>query len=1340
MKEILFTSSLRRGISFGAQTVLLLILSFIFRTEAQAQCTPSCNTTNISIDTNCVAVVTRDMVGTLPPGCTGSYRINLRASMSGPVLETVDNGNLLVDGIDGNGDPYDFINKSMVLELVALDGTPPYNYCWNWHRFEDKLPPIIHCGLDTVPCYVDYRFAGVDPDDCSGPITVYTLDSLVEELNCDAYPGLLRRIVREFYAEDAVGNKSAVCNDTVYIARPDADSLNWPAMDTLYCDQNYAKDGNGNPSPSVSGFPTIGAGHYPLWPNGIEACGMVTSYSDRVIPFSCTKKVMRTWTINEWYCGIDYTYERVQVIVIRDTTPPVLTVPDDVTISSTTNSCSRDFYVPQATATDNCQTSLNWKVTWTGGYKNQNGGFTLNLPVGRHVFYYNVNDGCNNAEADSMVVTVVDDVAPNAICIENTVATIPNGSEFVRVPAASFDNGSWDNCGPVTFKVRRMNPDCYPDLDKYVTAPGYDYLDFYCCDVGAPLQVILRVIDQSGNYSECMVNITIQDKSAPTLVCPPDWGIYCDQVNNPYNPHPVYIDWNDLGATFGRIITDGSPSRKGDVQQGEDIFHNINLDGNSKDNCGVDVDEDVTIDSSSCGWRKITRKFTVTDPGGLSRTCTQVINIYRSPLYLHRNYFAAPHDTTIINGTCVVDGLDPDDLGDLYRPRFAYYNDSISNCYDLAYNYRDEVYHIVDNACFKILRYWTIIDWCYAAEYGIDEALATAVKFTQVIKVMNNIAPTFSPIADFEVCSNDLTCESELVTVTASANDDCTPANLLKYEWRIDLNYSVSGVPTWDIYGNGNTISRELPLGVHKICFYATDGCANVSEECFVVTVKNCKKPSPVAHRLVTEIMPSSGNITLPARYFDAGSFSSCGGPVRFSYSSNVNDTLRTWDCDDIGDDPPVTVEFWVTDQWGNQDYVLVTIVIQDNNGVCDDQLRERIAGQILTPNTEGIPRIDVNAGSGLNTKTSNTGDYKFSSIQFGDTYIVKPTSDIDPLNGVETGDIVKIQNHILGKKLIDDPYKMIAADVTMDNEIKGSDVIEMRKLILGKSTAFSSNRSWRFVDKKYHFTGSPFASSFPEQISVTPMETLNGIDFYGVKLGDVNGNVKLSFNDNNVEVRSGQKLEFTAKYQVLPVGQPLDVRFHIDQIANIDGFQMALQTINGVTIKGIRSNDINFTDDNYNILNPKNARLSWTSNGAKNTEGTITVTLVADSPVRLSQAIHLNDTDMKSAGYGTDDSNYQVEVRFGDEAGKGVVVYQNRPNPFSNATVIGFNLPEPMDVTVRIHDLNGKTVYNTTQTYGAGDNEVNISADKLGASGVFIYEVSTKYGTEMKRMILIKN
>ena len=54
----------------------------------------------------------------------------------------------------------------------------------------------------------------------------------------------------------------------------------------------------------------------------------------------------------------------------------------------------------------------------------------------------------------------------------------------------------------------------------------------------------------------------------------------------------------------------------------------------------------------------------------------------------------------------------------------------------------------------------------------------------------------------------------------------------------------------------------------------------------------------------------------------------------------------------------------------------------------------------------------------------------------------------------------------------------MIAADVNMDGNVKVSDIVEIRKLILGKTDKFAVGKSWRtFADANYALSMSNWAN-----------------------------------------------------------------------------------------------------------------------------------------------------------------------------------------------------------------------------------------------------------------------
>jgi hypothetical protein len=101
------------------------------------------------------------------------------------------------------------------------------------------------------------------------------------------------------------------------------------------------------------------------------------------------------------------------------------------------------------------------------------------------------------------------------------------------------------------------------------------------------------------------------------------------------------------------------------------------------------------------------------------------------------------------------------------------------------------------------------------------------------------------------------------------------------------------------------------------------------------------------------------------------------------------------------------------------------------------------------------------------------------------DTLTFTPYKDDNPLNGVTTYDLVLISRHILGIEPLGSPYKMIAADANRSGAVLTSDVVELRKLILGIYGNLPNNTSWRFVPRSFVFTNpdNPFKTPFPKKL-----------------------------------------------------------------------------------------------------------------------------------------------------------------------------------------------------------------------------------------------------------------
>jgi len=81
----------------------------------------------------------------------------------------------------------------------------------------------------------------------------------------------------------------------------------------------------------------------------------------------------------------------------------------------------------------------------------------------------------------------------------------------------------------------------------------------------------------------------------------------------------------------------------------------------------------------------------------------------------------------------------------------------------------------------------------------------------------------------------------------------------------------------------------------------------------------------------------------------------------------------------------------------------------------------------------------------------------------------------------------------------------------------------------------------------------------------------------------------------------------------------------------------------------------------------------------------------------------------------------------------------QTKPNPFSDTTNIGFYLPAPGNATVSIIDLSGKLIYKYEGEFHKGFNELGINSHDIKASGLLYYQLDTEFGSETKKMLLIK-
>lgn len=888
-------------------------------------------------------------------------------------------------------------------------------------------------------------------------------------------------INRTWIATDANGNTS-FCAQAILIERvtvdqvifpPHYDGYDEPALD---CDLVYDTDEDGNPATSVTGTPS---------PNSCNHLDFI--YADTVIPLcGGGYKVLRAWEAIDW-CLVE-TAAMNQVIKVIDSNAPIFaSCVDDITISTSVYDCeSNNTLLAMPTDITDCsEYTINVMVQSLGGIaiypvtESQNQLYVDNLPLGVFTVTYTLTDVCGHSSSCSSEITVVDLVEPYTVCDEFTSTSITSDG-MARVYASVLDDGSSDNCEIVSYQVAKMTDECGFGLSFG------DYVDFCCDEVNDTILVAMQVTDANGNSNTCMVSVIVEDNIAPILTVPSDLTISCD----------TYYDIEDL-SPFGVV--------RSSIEDVENIIINddynsgiVGTDGYYTDNCIASVTDTSTL-TLDCYEGTIERTFTVTDQFGMSVLETQYITILNAD-HIQESDIQWPSDISTIG--CQDIETDTSMTG---VPLL-----SGVTCGAIAFEFYDEIFPIADTACVKIIRHWTAIDWC---QYNPDNGEGYWTD-NQVIKLTNNVAPIIANCTDAKLCSFDNECTSTDYSFDLVAGDDCTDTLLLQYSWEIDFDNDGS----INLSGAESTIETTLDHGIHKVYWTVSDACGNVTTCDYLLTVKDCKAPTPYCFSSInTVLMPTSGQVTIWAEDFDISSFDNCtdDSDLQFSFSEDVNETSWTIDCEDIenGAIQWLPLNMYVTDEDGNQDFCRVQIVIQDNNDICGDQFPDGIIkGNLRTIAGDRINGVeieykDVQETYIDTTSTNETGKYTTAATFDNVPYYVTPRKMDELTNGVTSLDLVLIQRHVLGFAEFSDPIQIIASDMNGSNTVSSADIVLLRKVVLGiKSELPNGDMPWRFIPEGWTFMDTLSPWGYDQDIYLEPLEdTIQNVNFTAIKLGDVN-------------------------------------------------------------------------------------------------------------------------------------------------------------------------------------------------------------------------------------------
>ncbi|MBK7220152.1 MAG: T9SS type A sorting domain-containing protein [Saprospiraceae bacterium] len=928
----------------------------------------------------------------------------------------------------------------------------------------------------------------------------------------------------------------------------------------------------------------------------------------------------------------------------------------------------------------------------------------------------------------------------------------------------------------------------HPQDDRDDTDNGA-YVKFCCDDLGSEIsvvhQVIMRVWDDGNmngvigdnliidgmqdNYNETWADIRVENKIPPVLVCPLDATITCDMELN------LATTWTSVDSV--NLTMTGGPATAFDLCNGISVEY-----------------KDTPSWTNTCeNVGRIRREFRAVK-GDKTVNCYQNITVSALP----STFVVTPPSSSVLDAPCdfnegdikdsdkpKVQGGPCDVIGENIHIDTFLFEDGVCKKWRVTYNYINWCTSEQKGPYVKYYKYkddvkpvLTCQDQMFAANpnpqnpngncegtvnleaSATDEGGCTAngwLKWQVFVDLWGNGTTdyefsSFLPSTDNNLGNdtNQNGINDRYVAPTASGATLKVPAFVLDAE-----------------------------NSVHKVQWKVTDGCGNVTDCYSTFMVVDKKAPTPYCISLSSAVM-QNGQVELWAIDFDKGSFDNCTprNALMFTFNGefpvwsriteehyfkgaglsatvaeyNAGNAQRwvpsyrssamIFNCDDV-EASPITLNMSVWDSRQNTDFCSVELTLVDNQGACGGS-RMSVGGDIKTEKGLGIKNVAVKlrsnqAGMEKQRLTDVSGDYMFGDLPVMVDYHITGEKRDDWMNGVSTLDLVMIQRHILGVAPFNNGYKMVAADVNNDGKVTASDLVILRKMILGLIAELPNNDSWRFLDAASPIVDVQNPWPLDEEI------VIEGVDhdmmqqhFMGVKVGDVSQDA--SANGIEAETRTSSRLILQAEDKEVKAGELVRMDIRADQMDNVNGMQFTLR-MQGFVVEGIESGKLTVDGGNYGSPAAGEMTFSWSDeNGvsAGSDEVLFTVILRSEQDGKISEMIELGSWTTRAESYSGEEFEVsKVELRIGkeDEVGS-FALYQNEPNPFKQLTSIQYQLPENGEVVFELQTIDGKLVMQKSWKGQKGKNSLELSAADAPVSGVYYYTMRFQ-GQQISKALL---
>lgn len=605
----------------------------------------------------------------------------------------------------------------------AIDGCGQFAYCTQKITVYDNIPPVISCPANlTVSCANEVPLPNLGAltvnDNCTGFCSKVCVGDVISNKTC-----FNRYVINRTYKVVDACSNSATCVQTI--------TVNDQTIPTVACPTNITVD-------CASLVPAMNL----TLVNATDNCsGTVTKgfVGDYISEQICANNYLLTRVYKATdVCGNTGTCS--QLIRVYDKKQPTITCPVNTTVSCA--STVPAVNLAAVTASDNC-----------GGAaaKSHIGDQISNQTCDNRYLItrtYQAMDACGNFKTCSQLITVNDQTVPTITCPANTSVSCASQVPVVNLAALTAS----DNCGTITKEH------------------AGDQIANKTCDNRYTLYRTYKVTDACGKTATCKQTITVNDQTAPTIVCPANSTVTCANQVPAVNLPDISVNDNCSGSV--------TKAHVGDL-----------------------------ISNKSCENKYLlTRTYKVTDACGKTATCSQKIKVEDQAIPT----ISCPANTTV---SCVSQ-VPPVNLPGVPVS---------DNCGGtiITTHVGDAIVDYVCSNQYTIKRLFRATDACNNTTTCI-----------QVIQVKDQAPPAGQcPEAIIVSCADDMPCSDSdpevaaiIKEIKADFSDNCGSPVTVALK---------AASPLQECTEDDYTFSRTLTFSIKDACGNATECAVQVSGSCF---------------------------------------------------------------------------------------------------------------------------------------------------------------------------------------------------------------------------------------------------------------------------------------------------------------------------------------------------------------------------------------------------------------------------------------------------------------------------------------------------------------------------